>query len=115
MAPLLPSVTQWHASGPPQDLRTAPPVSRDQALAAVRRWLVADHRASQYPRYLTAIADLERGWTTARMGGLTFVAFACGCPISSPPEQQAGAALISRINRGDGLAFGVRHPCRKAV
>lgn len=37
MTPLLPFMTRWHASGPPQDLRTASPVSRDQELAGVRR------------------------------------------------------------------------------
>lgn len=56
-------------------------MSRDEALAMLRRWLLADHQATRNPAYLPALRCVEeKAWTTVRVGSVFYVAFACACP-----------------------------------
>jgi hypothetical protein len=91
MAPFPVPATHWHVSGPrrlPIDRLT-----KAAARALLRDDLLADHAAiatrgnGADSEYLQALAWLDAGWDTARVGRLQYVAFACACPQPSPDRR----------------------------
>ncbi|GAB3279977.1 hypothetical protein GCM10027589_13830 [Actinocorallia lasiicapitis] len=78
MAPFPTPATHWHVSAPRRD--SARRYSRADALTALRLILAADHAVIRDPGFVAALAVLDAGWTSARVGPHQYVAYACACP-----------------------------------
>lgn len=81
MAPFPVKASHWHLTTP-RALATPPDrMTYQEAVKALRFALVADHQVTRDPAYITALAQIDAGWTTAsipRRG--QYVAFSCACP-----------------------------------
>jgi len=82
MTGVLPPTDHWHVACSRGGTYVCLPERRDRETARriLRDLVLSDARATGDPRYRDALAALDRGYGSYRIGSYFYVAFPCACP-----------------------------------
>ncbi|WP_372490977.1 DUF397 domain-containing protein [Actinomadura terrae] len=77
---------------------------RATAMRRLRNLLTSDGQATRNPGYAAAMAVLDRGYSSCRVGARSYVAFACACPLLPKEEiNRKEEMMFQRSSHCDGM------------